>query len=65
VSGLADPPFTFPAGIQWSDLGYITVRVLVIALVVSVLGMLLARRIGVAYQGFPFLVIKAVITPPR
>jgi signal transduction histidine kinase len=60
VTTLADAPFTFPAGIQWSDLAYITVRVLVIALVVSVLGMLLARRIAARSIGLMVTVVVAV-----
>jgi signal transduction histidine kinase len=60
VSSLADPPFTLPAGIQWSDLAYISERVLIIALVVTLLGILLVRQIAARSIGLMVTVVVAV-----
>jgi len=60
VSALADAPLSLPAGIQWSDLAYISERVLVIALVVTVLGVLLVRRIAARSIGLMVTVVVAV-----
>jgi signal transduction histidine kinase len=44
VTLLAGGDLSLPAGIQWSDIWFITSRVLVIALVITVLGILLLRQ---------------------
>jgi len=46
VTALASGDSTLPAGIQWSDLLYISSRVLVLMLVVSALGILVLRRVA-------------------
>jgi signal transduction histidine kinase len=49
-----------PAGIQWSDLLYISERVLVIAVVVSLIGMLLLRRLAARSIGLMVTIVVAV-----
>jgi signal transduction histidine kinase len=49
-----------PAGIQWSDLLYISERVLVIAVVISLIGMLLLRRLAARSIGLMVTVVVAV-----
>jgi signal transduction histidine kinase len=44
VTVLAGGDLSLPAGIQWSDIWFITSRVLVIALIITVLGILLLRQ---------------------
>jgi signal transduction histidine kinase len=51
---------TLPAGIQWSDLAYISERVLAIALVVTALGVFLVRRIAARSIGLMVTVVVAV-----
>jgi signal transduction histidine kinase len=60
VNALADPPLTLPAGIQWSDLAYISERVLAIALVVTALGVFLVRRVAARSIGLMVTVVVAV-----
>jgi signal transduction histidine kinase len=60
VNPLADSPLTLPAGIQWSDLAYISERVLAIALVVTALGVFLVRRIAARSIGLMVTVVVAV-----
>jgi signal transduction histidine kinase len=44
VSLLAGGDLALPAGIQWSDIAYISERLLVIALVIALIGILLLKR---------------------
>src|ERR1022692_3501083 len=46
MSELAAGDLSLPAGIQWSDLAYISERVLVIALVIIGIGILVLRRVA-------------------
>jgi signal transduction histidine kinase len=52
--------FTLPAGIQWSDIFYISWRVLVIALIVSVIGILLLKRFSARSISLMITVVVAV-----
>jgi signal transduction histidine kinase len=52
--------FTLPAGIQWSDIFYISWRVLVIALIVSILGVLLLKRFAARSISLMITVVVAV-----
>ncbi len=57
---LADGAFVLPAGIQWSDLLWISERVLVIALVISLIGILLLRRLAGRSIGLMVTIVVAV-----
>jgi hypothetical protein len=52
--------FTLPAGIQWSDIFYISWRVLLIALIVSVIGILLLKRFSARSISLMITVVVAV-----
>ncbi len=60
MTALADGAFALPAGIQWSDLLYISERVLVIALVISVISLLLLRRLAARSIGLMVTIVVAV-----
>ena len=60
VTALADGAFVLPAGIQWSDLVFISKRVLAIALVISVIGMLLLRRLAARSIGLMVTIVVGV-----
>jgi signal transduction histidine kinase len=60
VTALADGPFVLPAGIQWADLLYISERVLGIAFVTSVIGLLLLRRLAARSIGLMVTIVVAV-----
>ena len=60
MTPLADPVFVLPAGIGWPDLWYISERVLVIALVISVLSLLLLRRLAARSIGLMVTIVVAV-----
>ena len=60
MTALADGASVLPNGIAWSDLAYISERVLVIALVISVLGMLLLRRLAARSIGLMVTIVVAV-----
>jgi signal transduction histidine kinase len=60
VTALADGAFVLPGGIQWSDLLYISERVLVIALVISVISLLLLRRLAARSIGLMVTIVVAV-----
>jgi signal transduction histidine kinase len=44
VTALAGGGLALPAGIQWSDIFYISIRVLIIAVIVTVIGLLVLRQ---------------------
>jgi signal transduction histidine kinase len=56
--------FAFPAGIQWSDLAFISSRLLVIALVITVVSILALKRLAGRSVGLmvTFVVAVSVIT---
>jgi len=60
VTAVADGASLLPNGIQWSDLSYISERVLVIALVISVVSMLLLRRLAARSIGLMVTIVVAV-----
>ena len=60
MTALAAGASVLPNGIAWSDLAYISERVLVIALVISVLGMLLLRRLAARSIGLMVTIVVAV-----
>ena len=60
MTALADGASVLPNGIAWSDLAYISERVLVIALVISVIGMLLLRRLAARSIGLMVTIVVAV-----
>jgi signal transduction histidine kinase len=53
-------PVALPAGIQWSDIAYISERVLILALVVTVLGILLLRQFAARSISLMLTVVVAV-----
>ena len=46
MNTLAEGEFVLPAGIQWSDLTWISERVLIIAVITSVIGILVLKRVA-------------------
>ena len=60
MTALADGAFVLPAGIQWSDLLFISTRVLAIALVISVIGLLLLRRLAARSIGLMVTIVVGV-----
>ncbi len=60
MTAVADGASLLPNGIQWSDLSYISERVLVIALVISVVSMLLLRRLAARSIGLMVTIVVAV-----
>jgi len=60
VTALADGASLLPNGIAWSDLSYISERVLVIALVISLVSMLLLRRLAARSIGLMVTIVVAV-----
>jgi signal transduction histidine kinase len=62
VRSLAEPLFSPPAGIAWSDLRFISVGVAIIAVVVSVIGILVLRRMAGRSIGFMVAIVVAVCT---
>jgi signal transduction histidine kinase len=60
VRVLAGGDLALPAGIQWSDILYISTRVLLIALAVTILGILVLRRLAARSIGLMITVVVAV-----
>jgi signal transduction histidine kinase len=60
VTALAGGNLALPAGIQWSDILYISTRVLLIALLVTILGILVLRRFAARSIGLMITVVVAV-----
>ncbi|HMD25164.1 MAG TPA: HAMP domain-containing sensor histidine kinase [Streptosporangiaceae bacterium] len=52
--------FTLPAGIQWSDIWYISERLLVIALIIALIGILLLKRLAARSIALMVVVVVAV-----
>jgi signal transduction histidine kinase len=62
VRSLAEPFFSLPAGIAWSDLRFISVWVAIIAAAVTVIGILLLKRLAGRSIGFMVAIVVAVCT---
>ncbi len=60
MTALAVGGFAFPAGIQWSDLAYISIRVLIIALVITAVSILVLKRVAGRSVGLMVTVVVAV-----
>ncbi len=60
MTTLAGGGLALPAGIQWSDIAYISIRVLLIALVVTVIGIVVLRRFAARSIGLMVTVVVAV-----
>jgi signal transduction histidine kinase len=60
VTPLAGGALALPAGIQWSDIAYISIRVLLIALVVTVIGIVVLRRFAARSIGLMVTIVVAV-----
>jgi signal transduction histidine kinase len=60
VTVLAGGDLALPAGIQWSDLLYISERVLVIALIITVIGIMLLKRLAARSIGLMVTIVVAV-----
>ena len=60
MTAVADGASLLPNGIQWSDLSYISERVLVIALVTSLISLLLLRRLAARSIGLMVTIVVAV-----
>src|SRR6266478_5597202 len=59
---LAEGASVLPAGIEWSDLIWISERVAIIAVVVSIIGILLLRRLAGRSIGFMIAITVGVCT---
>ena len=60
MTALASGGFAFPAGIQWSDLAYISIRVLIIAVVITAVSILVLKRVAGRSVGLMVTVVVAV-----
>jgi signal transduction histidine kinase len=60
VTSLAGGALALPAGIQWSDIAYISIRVLVIALVVTGIGIFALRRFAGRSIGLMVTIVVGV-----
>jgi len=60
VTASAGGIFTLPAGIQWSDIWYISERLLVIALIIALIGILLLKRLAARSIALMVVVVVAV-----
>ncbi len=60
MTALAAGGFAFPAGIQWSDLAYISIRVLIIALVITAVSILVLKQVAGRSVGLMVTVVVAV-----
>jgi signal transduction histidine kinase len=58
----AETASVLPAGIEWSDLAWISERVAIIAVVVSIIGILVLRRLAGRSIGFMIAITVAVCT---
>ena len=59
MSALAAGDLCLPAGIAWSDIGYISVRVLVIAAVVTLIGIFALKRFAARSIGLMITIVVA------
>ena len=59
MSTLAVGDLTLPAGIAWSDIGYISVRVLAIAVVVTLIGIFVLKRFAARSIGLMITIVVA------
>jgi signal transduction histidine kinase len=60
VTAIAGGIFTLPAGIQWSDIIYISDRLLVIALIIALIGIFLLKRLAARSIALMVVVVVAV-----
>ncbi len=60
MTTLAGGALALPAGIQWSDIAYISIRVVVIALVVTAIGIFVLRRFAARSISLMVTVVVAV-----
>jgi hypothetical protein len=60
VTPLAGGFFTLPAGIQWSDIWYISERLLVIALIIALIGIFVLKRLAARSIALMVVVVVAV-----
>jgi signal transduction histidine kinase len=60
VTPLAGGDLSLPAGIQWSDIQYISERLLVIALVIALIGIFLLKRLAARSIALMVVVVVAV-----
>ena len=60
MTPIAGGIFTLPAGIQWEDIWYISERLLVIALIIALIGILLLKRLAARSIVLMVVVVVAV-----
>ncbi|HJZ28279.1 MAG TPA: hypothetical protein VJ370_18530, partial [Streptosporangiaceae bacterium] len=60
MTTIAGGIFTLPAGIQWSDIWYISERLLVIALIIALIGIFLLKRLAARSIALMVVVVVAV-----
>jgi len=60
VTALAGRYLALPAGIQWSDIFYISIRVVIIALLVTLIGILVLRQVAARSIGLMITIVVAV-----
>ena len=60
MTALAGGDLALPADIQWSDIAYISERVLVVAVIVTVIGLLVLRHFAARSIGLMLTVVVAV-----
>ena len=60
MTALADGDLSLPAGIQWSDLSFISAGVLIIAVVTSAIGILVLRQLAARSIGLMLTVVVGV-----
>ena len=60
MTAIAGGIFTLPAGIQWSDIWYISSRLLVIALIIALIGIFVLKRLAARSIALMVVVVVAV-----
>ena len=60
MTALADGDLSLPAGIQWSDLSFISAGVLIIAVITAAIGILVLRRLAARSIGLMLTVVVGV-----
>ena len=60
MTALADGDLSLPAGIQWSDLSFISVGVLIIAVITTAIGILVLKRLAARSIGLMLTVVVGV-----
>jgi HAMP domain-containing protein len=60
VTALAGGDLALPAEIQWSDIYYISLRVLIIALILTAIGILVLRQVAARSIGLMITIVVAV-----